>query len=159
MTNSIDIPESTALSKYETSLAVFMDIINDLMLDRDLREIATKRKVGISSVRAIQADFAQEIGSYEDRTIQRLQRAISLGTHQLCESIEMRAIDPEKIPAALGVLIDKRELLAGKPTTRSQTMGDQVVDIDSLNRIVAEIQDVEVGESNLGLNGPPLLPE
>tara|TARA_S200002703_G_scaffold17339_2_gene14339 strand:- start:24189 stop:24677 length:489 start_codon:yes stop_codon:yes gene_type:complete len=152
----IEISKAKALQNYNLKLEKFLLVINDLMLDKDPRDIAHALEIPMQAVAKIQEDFGDEIGSYEQRTIQRLQRAIGLGTESLCEAIELRSIPPDKLAAALGVLIDKRELLAGKPTSRSQSVGDDMPDMKRLNALVLEAQEVEVQALDPAFQGLPI---
>lgn len=150
------IKEKHALQKYKVNLPKFIDIINDLLLDRSVKDIAHGRAVPAQVVHRIKDDFSEEIGTYEERTIQRLQRAISLGAEYLCESIENKTLHPDKIASGLSTLIASRELLVGKPTSRASTVDDTIVDIKRLNDLVKEAEEVGI-KTAPGLEGPPLL--
>ena len=134
-----------------------MEIVEDLVMDKPLETICYDREISRRHLEMLIDDYQAEIGTWEDRILKRLQRTTLMGLARLEEALTHNAIPPEKLASAITPLITQRELIAGKPTSRSGSSKDVEIDDNKLNQMIQTLDAVDVDVEEV--KSAPKLPE
>ncbi|NBW12069.1 MAG: hypothetical protein EBR82_28965, partial [Caulobacteraceae bacterium] len=97
----------------------YRTIVTMLAAGRGIRAIKKACGVHHDTIRAVAAREGRPIDTLKQRIVENLEAAIDVGTDRLVEVVD--SMKAEALPIAIGVLIDKHQLLTGQATARVET--------------------------------------
>jgi hypothetical protein len=110
-----------------------------------IRDICKLYGVGRNTVSALmqRLEAAGRLEPYKKRIAAKLGLAVEMGMDRYLEALASGAVDPDKIPVAVGIFSDKRALLEGEPTVIAEVrvLAPESINawVDSLPRVMGEV--------------------
>lgn len=94
-------------------------MLERLVAGASQREIARVYGVSRNTVAAIvqRAEANGQLEPYKQRVSKRLGKLIEAGVERFAEAIEQDEVSPSQLPVSLGILMDKKVVLDGEPTS------------------------------------------
>ena len=81
--------------------------------------VSKQMRLPIAKIQEIRLAHPETAAAHKDFVISKLNEFVSRGVERICNQIDEMHID--KLPLALGIIIDKAQLLQGQATTRIDT--------------------------------------
>lgn len=133
----------TAELLFERDVEKYKLIVTALAGGLSIRKMAKALRVSPGTITAVRDREGLSIGAQKGGIVRLLQQFAAAGAERLLE--ELHDIPIDKLPVALGIVIDKMQLLAGEATSRHEEK--RTVSFDDYSAMLAQL-----GEP--GVTGP-----
>ena len=97
-------------------------IVSALAEGMSIRQVARAYRCSPGTVQTVRERESARLGTEKEENVRRIGRIVRLGLERVEEAIERDEIKPEALALQLAILIDKRELLSGGVTARTETV-------------------------------------
>ena len=102
-----------------------------------IRQVCAAYRVGAHTLAEIERSRGAKLATLKDRFARRLGAFVELGLDRMLESVE--SMDPDKLPLAVAIAIDKLQVLTGEPSVIvGQGEGPRRFSVESLHARLGE---------------------
>jgi hypothetical protein len=105
-----------------------------------IRQVCAAYQVGTHTLAEIERRHGAKLATLKDRVARRLGAFVELGLDRMLDSVG--SMDPDKLPLAVAIAIDKMQVLTGEPSVIIGDAGPRQFSVDSLRDRLAGAIDV-----------------
>jgi hypothetical protein len=105
-----------------------------------IRQVCAAYQVGTHTLAEIERRHGSKLATLKDRVARRLGAFVELGLDRMLSSVG--SMDPDKLPLAVAIAIDKMQVLTGEPSVIIGDAGPRRFSVESLQDRLAGAIDV-----------------